>query len=238
MQTIIPLNQPPNSPEWQKLLGVLADKSAAVQCTVIINPACGPGPRKPWEDRRHWLGLMARIRGTGARLALYLRARNAEVCGEPGGGRWEYHRRKESEILRDIEVWRAHFLTPIGDDTAAWWIDRHPSLLESLEFPEVKAMYAALGRDYTIANVRSVAAAEWARHCPARALAIHCGTGWPPMTEPTLAGKPTAIIATGQSALMPGAKKAASFLYVTPENHGDTFATLSPLLPRILSLNS
>lgn len=238
MQTIIPLNQPPNSKEWRKLLAVLRDDSAARQCTVIMNPACGPGPRRTWPDRALWLSLMAEIRAAGARLALYVRAQNAEVNGDPSKpGRWSYHRRTAKEILADIGIWREHFCAKLGLDNPLWWLDRHPASLEGLTWEEITAMYEALTGEHTIANCRAVPSQQFARECPARAICIHAGNGWPPSTEPTIAGKPTAIIACHAPGLMPNAKRSASYLYATPEDGGaEPYTTLSPHLPRILGL--
>lgn len=237
MNTIIPLHQPPNSAEWDKLISLLTEDNLGRQATVIVNPACGPGPAAAWPERREWLALMARLRGTGARLALYLRVRDCDVSGDPGAGRFEFSRRTRSALKADIALWREHFLTRLGEDNAVWWLDRHPASVESLDWPEVRELYHALRSEHCIANVRAVPSAEFVRRCPARALCVHSGRGWPPLTQPSVAGKPTAIIAAGQPGLRPGAKGNASYLYATNEdNPGGVFTAVSPFLPRILAL--
>lgn len=239
MKSIVPLNQPPNHGEWKKLLAVLRDEHLARQTTVIMNPAGGPGPDKPWPERREWLALMAEIKATGARLAWYLRVRDAEVNGEPKAGRWNFTRRSVAAIKQDIHLWRTKYQEPLGYDDAAWWFDRHPASMDSLQWPEVKAIYEVLaGERHTVANVACIPPAEFVRALPARGLCVHARNGWPPGTAPTLAGKPTAIIATGIG-ILPGAGRAASWLYVTDEtNPAGVFTRISDHLPRILTLNA
>jgi hypothetical protein len=237
MKTIIPLNATPASPQWNELLRVLDQEGHGRQATVIVNPACGPGPAKSWPERREWLALMSRIKGTGARLALYVRVRNRDVSGIPGSGRWEYRRRQPADLRADVALWREHFVKPLGDDTALFWLDHHPVSIDSLGWPEVRELYAALDGAPAIANVRAVPSAEFVRRCPARGLCVHDGRGWPPMSTPTVAGKPVAIIAAAQPALRPGAKHAATWLYTTPDdNPAGVITAVSPHLSRILQL--
>ena len=234
MKTIIPLTQPPNSTEWVNLMDMLDVPGAAAQATVIINPAGGPGPDKPWEERKHWLGRMAALNAMGARLALSVAVQDAE----PAGLKYMLSARSPRAIREDVRVWRERYLAHLSLRSFTWWADFHPASGSALEGKDVAALYAATAGEHVTANVRTVPGAAFARACPASALCVHAGNGWPPMCEPTLGGKPVAVLACGASSLIPGAKRHATWLYATPAPaNGGTFNTVSPLLPRILALN-
>lgn len=235
MKTIVPLTAPPNSREWKKLYTLLAAcPESAQQATVIFNPANGPGPDKPWEDRKHWLGLMAKFNALGVKIALHVPVQIAE----PNGHRYDLTRRTPKDMREDIRIWRTRYLEHLGSPAVRWWLDFHPCSEESLAWPEVVELYRWLNVERVIANVRTVPTANFARNCPAGALCVHAGNGWPPMTEPTLGGKPTAILACGAPGLQPGVKRHATYLYATPaESNGGTYNAVSPHLSRILGLN-
>lgn len=238
MKTLIPLYCATTHPAWQELLKLAEDPHAARQMTVIINPAGGPGPDKSWNERPQWLALMAQLKSRGARLALYI---GAQEMAPPGTAEKDISRRSSPRDLSyDLLIWRMRWLHQLGEEDGTFFVDMHPLSMESLAWPEIAAFYSNLrSGDRVIANCRTVPGKDFARACPAHELVIHDANGWPVLSEPSLAGKPTHILACNTPGLTPGAKRTASSLYAipAPRTPGTWHGGLSPLLPRILSLN-
>jgi hypothetical protein len=233
MKTLIPLYTHAGSDEWAQLIALMREDGHAKQSTIIINPAGGPGPDDKWPDRGLWLGYMQQLRKLGCRLALYIGGQNMQ----PYGSRMHYTPRDAFALVSDLALWRSRYLAMLGETLGTYYIDAHPVQWQAR--PEIAAFYAALmPGDKVIANLRCNPGPQAARELPAHELVIHEANGWPPLTEPTLGGKPAHVIACASPGLIPGAKRHASALYVHPsEWSGGCFQTLSPSLPQWLKRN-
>lgn len=237
MKTLIPLYCPPSHPAWKELLKIAEDAHAARQMTVIINPAGGPGPDRAWQERQSWLALMAQLKSRGARLALYI---GAQEASPPGTAKDMQRRSGCRDLSYDLLIWRSRYLRMMGEEHGTYFVDVHPIKPEALEWTEIAGFYGnLLPGDRVIANCRIMPGKDFARACPAHELVIHEQDGWPPLSEPTLAGKPVHIMACNSPGLIPGAKRLATALYAMPDGYspGVWQRGLSPLLPRILALN-